>query len=233
VLEIGAEEADIPYLAMELLRGTDLASMLRQRRRLSPEEVVELVRQVGGGLTSAAAAGIVHRDIKPQNLFLVDEIATWKILDFGVSTIEGHGGTLTQGAVVGTPAYMAPEQASGAPVDPRADVYSLGAIAYRCLTGRPPFSGRDVAPILYKVVNEMPQAPTAVANVAADMDLALAIALAKEPDDRFQNAHELADALEAASSARLSPDLVDRARRVLANFPWRGIVFGPGRRVAP
>ena len=226
VLEIGGEEADIPYLAMELLRGTDLATLLRQRRRLLPEEVVELIHQVGAGLTAAASAGIIHRDIKPQNLFLVEDAVIWKILDFGVSTIEGHGGTLTQGQVVGTPAYMAPEQASGTPVDPRADIYSLGAIAYRCLTGRPPFSGRDVAPILYKVVNEMPQAPTSVAQLDPDMDLALAVALAKDPDLRFQTANELADALEAAARGRLSPDIVGRAKRILTVHPWRGVVGG-------
>jgi serine/threonine-protein kinase len=225
VLEIGADDTVIPYLAMELLRGIDLASLLRQRQRLPAPEVVEVVRQIGAGLTAASIAGIVHRDIKPQNLFWAEEPHTWKILDFGVSTIEGHTGTLTQGLVVGTPAYMAPEQASGGTVDPRADVYSLSAIAYRALTGRPPFWGQEVAPILYKVVNEMPPAPTSVASVDPDMDLALAVALAKRPEERFQNAHELADALDAASRGRLSPDVVARGQRVLAVTPWRPIAF--------
>jgi serine/threonine-protein kinase len=120
---------------------------------------------------------------------------------------------------------MAPEQASGAAVDPRADIYSLGAIAYRALTGRAPFTGRDAAPILYKVVHEMPHAPSSISDIEPAMDLALAVALAKNPADRFQNAEELAEALEAASRGELPRAIVDRAEKLLATLPWRGAVF--------
>jgi eukaryotic-like serine/threonine-protein kinase len=114
VLEVGSTEGEVPYMAMERLAGHDLAYHLRRRRRLSLRKVIALVRQVGRGLEAAHRAGVVHRDIKPQNLFLAElptGRAQWKILDFGVSRLAGGGGTLTRGHVVGTPGYMAPEQA--------------------------------------------------------------------------------------------------------------------------
>jgi serine/threonine-protein kinase len=221
VLEVGTTSGEIPFLAMERLRGFDLAHHLRRKRRLSLDEVVELVRQVGRGLQVAAAAGIVHRDIKPHNLFLAerDGALTWKILDFGVSKV-GRSGTLTRGHVVGTPGYMAPEQARGDDVDPRADVYALGAIVYRCLTGHPPFSGKDVPSTLYDVCYKMPTRPSALAELPDDLDRVLALALAKQADDRFDDGAALADALAAAAAGRLDVALQARADALLARHGW-------------
>src|SRR5262249_31133523 len=136
VIAIGEEP--LPHLVMERLRGRDLSSILREARTLAPAKVVELLEQAGAGVTAAGAVGIIHRDLKPQNVFLAG--TTWKILDFGVSRLADTGDTLTAGHLVGTPAYMAPEQARGARVDHRADLYALAAIAYRCLTGHAPYS---------------------------------------------------------------------------------------------
>ncbi len=123
----------------------------------------------------------------------------WKILDFGVSKLSGSDGTLTQGRVIGTPGYMAPEQARGEEVDYRADLYSLGVIAYRAITGVPAFpAGDDVPKMLYKVVYTMPPPPSAVANVPAALDAVLARAMAKLPSLRYPDGAALADALEAA-----------------------------------
>jgi serine/threonine-protein kinase len=202
VLQVADADASMPFLAMELLRGSDLSSYLRARGRLDIGETVDLVRQVGRGLTDAADAGVVHRDLKPQNLFRVeadDGRAVWKILDFGVSKIAGHSGTLTQGNVVGTPVYMAPEQALGAAVDHRSDLYALAAIAYRCLTGQPPFKGGDVAAILYAVVNVMPAAPGRIADLP-QLDRVFERALAKDPEQRFESADALAQALWRAGT---------------------------------
>jgi eukaryotic-like serine/threonine-protein kinase len=223
VLEIGELEAPLPYLAMELLRGHDLAAVLRARRRMSPAAVLDLIRQVGAGLSAAADAGIVHRDIKPQNLFRDerDGVATWKILDFGVSRLRGRDGTLTQGNVVGTPVYMAPEQAVSAAIDHRSDLYALGAIAYRALTGSPPYRGKDVPALLYSVVHEMPPRPTELAALPAEVDAVLAIALAKDPADRFATATALGDALADALAGRLDPDLRRRAGELSRRAPWR------------
>jgi eukaryotic-like serine/threonine-protein kinase len=224
VLEIGDARAPMPYLAMERLRGSDLAQLLRERKRLTPDQVLDMVDQVGRGISAAAAAGIVHRDLKPQNLFLADQpgdAPLWKVLDFGVSKLVGGSGTLTEGQVVGTPIYMAPEQAQGHAVDHRADLYSLAAIAYRCLTGHLPFRGRDVPTILFSVVYQMPLRPGALVEVHPDLDACLAIAMAKDPAHRFQDAAELAASLEDALRGRLAGPLRDRARMIMADQPWR------------
>jgi eukaryotic-like serine/threonine-protein kinase len=223
VLEVGATEGEVPFMAMERLAGHDLAYHLRRRRRLSPRKVVALVRQVGRGLEAAHRAGVIHRDIKPQNLFLAElpnGRAQWKILDFGVSKLAGGRGTLTRGHVVGTPGYMAPEQARGEHVDNRADLYALAAIAYRALTGQAPFSGKDVPSTLYEVVYKTPARPSELTELPADIDRVLAIGLAKDPDDRFASGEELADALGDAARGELSDELRRRAERLQEDWPW-------------
>lgn len=226
VLEVGRTEGDLPFLAMERLRGHDLAHHLRRKRRLSPARVVALVRQVGRGLEAARAAGIVHRDLKPQNLFLaeVGEHAVWKILDFGVSKLAGGGGTLTRGHVVGTPGYMSPEQARGLQVDHRTDLYALAAIAYRALTGSPPFSGKDVPTTLYDVVYKMPKRPSDLVDVHEDVELVLAIGLAKDATHRWDSGAELADALAESVKGELRDEWRTRGRTVLTAHPWGTVI---------
>jgi eukaryotic-like serine/threonine-protein kinase len=221
VLEVGTTSGEIPFLAMERLRGFDLAHHLRRKRKLSLAQVVEMVRQVGAGLSVARDSGIVHRDLKPHNLFLAEKDGKlrWKILDFGVSKV-GRTGTLTRGHVVGTPGYMAPEQARGDDVDWRADLYALGAIVYRSLTGHPPFTGKDVPSTLYDVVYKMPTRPSALGELGEDVDRVLAIAMAKRADDRFADATELADALAAAAGASLDAGLRTRADELIDRHPW-------------
>ncbi len=215
VLEVG--EQPLPHLVMERLRGRDLGAMLRAKRAMAPEKVVDLVRQVGAGITAAGAAGVIHRDLKPQNLFI--SAGTWKILDFGVSRLADTSDTLTAGHVVGTPAYMAPEQARGSAVDHRTDLYALAAIAYRVLTGQAPFSGGEVAETLYRVVHTAPRRPSSLATLPAELDLVLAIGLAKEPDDRFATAAELAEALAAAFAGTLD-DAIRRRGEALTSA-WK------------
>ncbi len=223
VLQSSSPEERLPYLAMELLEGHDLAFWLRKRRRLSIREVVELVSQVGPVIDLAAHASIVHRDIKPQNLFRHeprDGIYQWKILDFGMSTLGENAGTLTGGHVVGTPAYMAPEQARGKPVDSRADLYSLAAVAYRCLTGRAPFSAKDVPSLLYAVVYDTPPQPSSIVDLPPQLDDVLAVALAKKRSNRFASGQELATAFAAAAEGRTDDWLQRRAEALLLDQPW-------------
>lgn len=123
--------------------------------------------------------------------------------------------------MIGTPQYMAPEQVHGGKVDARTDLYALGAIAYRVLTGNPPYRGRDITEILTAVVAEMPLRPSSLVRLHRDVDLALALAVAKNPDDRFASGSALADALEAALAGKLPRDLRERARALLAKHPWR------------
>jgi serine/threonine-protein kinase len=210
VLEASTPSDTIPFLAMEKLEGQTLASLLRQGKSLGDDALGRLVTQVGGVLELARAAGIVHRDLKPQNVFLT-EADTWKVLDFGVALLADSSGTLTRGGAIGTPAYMAPEQAKGSVVDHRADIYALGAVMYRCATGRAPFTRPDTPSLLYAVVEEMPVRPSAIAAVSPAIENVLKIALAKDRDKRFQTAAELVDAFSSALKGELSRDLWRRA----------------------
>jgi serine/threonine-protein kinase len=223
VLAASDERDEIRYLVMERLRGQDLAHHLRSGK-MSPAALIDLLAQVGAALEQAWAKGIVHRDLKPQNLFLADGDGgkpTWKVLDFGVAALDDHAGTLTQGKVVGTPAYMAPEQARGERVDHRADVYALAAIAYRWLTGRPVCAGKDLHNALYQTVHVMPQQPTSlVAELHVDVDAVLAIALSKQPGDRWNTVGELRVTLAAAFDGKLDPRTRRRAADLIAKHPW-------------
>ncbi|MBC7977754.1 MAG: serine/threonine protein kinase [Myxococcales bacterium] len=221
VLEVGTTAGEIPFLAMERLRGSDLAHQLRRQRRLQLPQTKVLVDQLAIGLEAARVAGIVHRDLKPHNVFFAEDggLRRWKILDFGVSK-SGGSGTLTQGHVVGTPAYMAPEQARGEDVDHRADVYSLASIIFRSITGHPVFTGKDVPSTLYEVVYRVPSQPSLLAPLSADVDRVLAIGLAKDPRDRFAFALELARWFSAAVGAGLDPAQRRRADELIARYPW-------------
>ena len=217
-----AEEAP-PYIAMELLEGHDLAWHLRHEGRMSPERTVEMVDQVCDALAEAAGADVVHRDLKPQNVFLAlrgGAPPLWKVLDFGVSKLASDPGTLTQGAPIGTPAYMAPEQARGERVDPRADVFSLACIAYRALTGRPAFAGSELPQILFDVCFAQPVRPGSLVTLPEDVERVLSLGLAKRSDDRLDSARGFAAALRSAFAGSLSPPLRARADALLAAAPW-------------
>lgn len=219
----------VAYLAMERLRGETLGAILRGGGTLDRVAVTELVEQLAGVLELARAAGMVHRDLKPHNVFRTDDGA-WKLLDFGVAVLADSSGTLTQGGVIGTPGYMAPEQARGEVVDHRADLYALGAIVYRCLTGRVPFAGNDMAAVLYAMVHDAPIRPSSLAPVPGDVDRVLAIALAKRKADRFATAPELAAALAQAFSSRLAPSLRVAADALIRQQPWRELDVEPQTR---
>ncbi len=217
VIEVG--ENPVPYLVMEKLEGKNLGDIMKQRRQLPGPEVIELIRQIGVGITTAAAAGIVHRDLKPQNLF--QHKGVWKILDFGVARAIDSGDTLTQGQIVGTPSYMAPEQASGGTVDHLTDLYALAAVAYRALTGHPPFAAGEIAETLYRVVHTAPTRPSSLVDVPGDVDLVLAIGMAKLPRDRFQSALNLAEALADAFAGTLPISLREKGEQLVRGGAWK------------
>jgi uncharacterized membrane protein YeaQ/YmgE (transglycosylase-associated protein family) len=223
VVDRGRAPDGSPYLAMELLVGYDLAHALRRHSRLGMNDVLEMVTHVAGGLSAAQEAGIVHRDIKPQNVFRarVGGGAMWKVLDFGVSKINDFAGTLTHGAIVGTPGYMSPEQARGLPLSHRSDVFSLGALAYRALTGRPAFHASDPLSTTYQVVHKMPSRPSEIVpKLHSDVDAVLALALAKDPKDRFKSAVSFAAALRDASRGELDDRLRAAATELLVRHSW-------------
>ncbi|MBK9035155.1 MAG: serine/threonine protein kinase [Myxococcales bacterium] len=213
--------AAMPYIAMERLDGEDLARRLRRTPRLERAALITLAREVARGLDVAHAAGVVHRDLKPHNLYWSRAHGAWKILDFGVASLVGSTGTLTQAAVVGTPGYMAPEQARGHAVDGRADVFALGAVLYRALTGRPAFTGVDTPQLLFAVVFHHPEAPSAlVPSLPRAVDAVLAVALAKAATDRFAHATEFAEALTAALHGAAPAPIAARGAALIARHPW-------------
>ncbi len=217
VLGASTPSDPMPYLVMEKLAGQTLSRLLRDGRSLADASLAQLVDQIGGVLELAREAGIVHRDIKPQNLFLTYD-NVWKVLDFGVALLAESSGTLTRGAAIGTPAYMAPEQARGEAVDHRADVYAFGAVLYRAITGRAPFAARDTPSLLYAVNHEMPLRPSSLGPVSPPLEQFLALALAKSRDVRLQSARELVTAYHAARAGALPDDLARRATTLPA---WR------------
>jgi eukaryotic-like serine/threonine-protein kinase len=223
VLEAPNPGSAVPYLAMERLHGETLADVLRREPMMNVSDVSHLMQALARGIGAAHAAGIVHRDLKPGNVFRQEtgETRVWKILDFGVSKLIDHGGTLTQGHIIGTPGYMAPEQARGVAVDHRADLYALGVIAYRVLTGRPAFSGKDIPAILRAVAYDMPPRPSDIAPIARDFDVVLAIAMAKDPARRFATADELAQAFGAAATGTLGAEMKRRGAELVDEHPWR------------
>ena len=226
-----------PYLVMELLRGKDLAQHLRGKRRFGLTRAADMVNQVAAALMTARDAGVVHRDIKPQNVFLSEtgeSQSLWKVLDFGVSKLTDSA-TLTGAGTVGTPAYMAPEQIRSQDVDHRADVFALGVIAYRALTGRPAFTAEDEASTLFNVLSTQPVRPSSLVKLDEDVERVLAIAIAKDADERFQDAEELARSLLAAANGNLDGKYRSRADRLLSLHPWGSEEArtgrGPGQRI--
>lgn len=228
ILDSGRSTEGGAYLAMELLEGTDLAALLRDRGRLPVDEVLILVSQVAEALSEAEEAGVVHRDLKPQNLMRTGshDKPAWKILDFGVSALTHGAATLTHGELIGTPGYMSPEQARGDTVDPRSDVFSLGAIVYRSLTGRPAFTGSNSTESLLRVLHWMPERPSdVVPDLRPDIDFVLALALAKERDDRLSSVTSFHAALRDATRGHLDSRLRQAAADLLLRHDW-GTQFG-------
>jgi serine/threonine-protein kinase len=205
ILDHGIWEGS-PYIAMELLEGEDLAARLRSRGRLDPRETASIASQVSRALSRAHSAGLVHRDLKPANIFLVrdDDREIAKVLDFGVaktaSMALGVSDSMTKtGALLGTPYYMSPEQAQGTKVvDHRSDLWALGVVVYQCITGQLPFQSNALGDLFMKIIVQPLPVPSHVASVPPGFDAWWARCVARDPDQRFQSAKELADALSLA-----------------------------------
>jgi hypothetical protein len=186
-----------PYFAMEYLGGGSLVELIRKSGRLAPATAAAILEKVARGVHAAHDLGIVHRDIKPQNV-LLDADGEPKVTDFGLAKRGGRTDLTRTGAVMGTPHYMAPEQAAGKTkfVGPAADIYALGVILYECLTGRTPFTAEDTVQLLVKVVEDEPEPIRKhTPGVPRDLEAICLKCLRKEPHARYATAGELADDL--------------------------------------
>jgi serine/threonine-protein kinase len=189
------------YITMELVRGTTVATLIREAGRLDVPATLTIGKQVCRALEIAHEEGVIHRDVKPQNL-LVDPSGFLKVMDFGIARLAEHhsepGRALTAaGIVVGTPQYMAPEQLFGEPVDGRADLYATGAVLFECVTGRPVFEAPSLVALLARHLDDAPPDPRQL-NPEIPQSLAGVIlrALARKPADRWPTASHFLHALE-------------------------------------
>jgi hypothetical protein len=225
----GSEEIDgVPVITMELAPAGTLKDQLKKLGVLPVAEAVESILQVIDGLEAASAAGVLHRDIKPANCFLAND-GLVKIGDFGlsVSTLARGESLLTaNGAILGTPAYAAPEQLRGEELDVRADIYSLGATLYHLLTGKTPFSATDFVKLITEVLDKEPARPEALrADLPRDLSKVLLRCLAKDRHARFQSYAELRHAL--IPFGRIVAEPARPSRRFLAGLLDELIAYGP------
>jgi len=182
--DLGEARAGLLYLSMEFFPGRTLSEVISQRGLVPMADCRDYLAQICIGLCAAHDVGVIHRDLKPQNV-LVGERGAIKIIDFGLAKATAADGLTATGMLLGTPNYMAPEQIRGKNVDARADVYSLGALAYHLVTGRPPFSGDNAIAVGFAHLSEPPTPPRQLrADVPESVERAILAALAKNPGDR-------------------------------------------------
>ncbi|MEZ4312870.1 MAG: protein kinase [Polyangiaceae bacterium] len=196
VYDVGKTPDGRPFMVAEYLDGKELADHLSDVGKLSVPAAVHIVRQICAALTLAHEKGVVHRDMKPENVFLTGDLRapTATVLDFGISKIgDGRGTNLTKtGMIMGTPSYMAPEQARGERVDHRADVYAVGAILYAAVTGQRPFDHNDPMVTVTAVLTRDPPPPRSIEpSIPEALELSIQRAMAKEPEQRYQSMAEL------------------------------------------
>ena len=195
-----------PYFVMELMEGRTLSSLLAERVILSPLETVGIANVVGQALGAAHDSGIVHRDLKPDNVIvqsLTPGAIRLKVLDFGLAMVHGNDRLTRDGVVFGTPQYMSPEQATGEPLDVRADVYSLGIVMFEMLTGRVPFEADSYMGVLTKQLYAQPVAPSSLRPELLEhvvLDQIILRCLRKNPEERYSSMQQLCAALDDLSA---------------------------------
>ncbi|MGH9889174.1 MAG: serine/threonine-protein kinase, partial [bacterium] len=218
IFDYGATQ-DVVFTVMPHLEGGSLADLIQKQRHVEPVRAALVASQVACALDYAHRRGVVHRDVKPDNV-LFDEDSNAALTDFGIATARFHGRLTASGRAMGTPHYMSPEQAMGKLVDGRSDIYAVGILLYEALVGFPPFDGADSFSVSYKQVHEAPVAPVDVSSrVPASLSDIVMKCLSKQPGARYARGFDLSDALIEA--VRTLPDVTMTLRTSL-----------PGRRIS-
>jgi serine/threonine-protein kinase len=196
VFDTGSDDG-IHYIVMEYVEGRTLAEILAGGGRILPDRAIDIAMDVDRALEAAHARGVIHRDIKPGNIML-DPRGAVKVTDFGIARVTTTADTVAQtAAIMGTAAYLSPEQAQGLPNDGRSDIYSLGCVLFEMVTGRPPFLGDSPVAVASKQVLEQPVPPSRLnSDITADLDAVILRTLAKNPANRYQSAEEMRADLE-------------------------------------
>jgi eukaryotic-like serine/threonine-protein kinase len=190
-------DGELAYMALELVSGTTLRDLLSEKKRLEPHAAAEIAAEVCSALDHARRAGIVHRDIKPENVLITGD-GRVKVADFGLSRALADARATNAGTVLGTAAYLAPEQINGRPSDHRADIYALGLVLFEMITGRVPFSGDSPAAVAYRRLGQDVPAPSTVnPNIPPALDQIVARATAREPANRYPTPAAMGAALRA------------------------------------
>ena len=212
VYDTGEDRAGVPYIVMEYVAGRTLRDVIHDEGRLLPQRALELTADICAALEVAHAAGIVHRDIKPANVMLTPS-GQVKVMDFGIARAAADTSGATQtAAVIGTAAYLSPEQARGDHVDARSDLYSTGCLLFELVSGVPPFTGDSPVAVAYQHVREEPEPPSAYdGTLPPEVDAVVLKAMAKDPGQRYQSAAEMReDLLRArAGQAVVAPAVVE------------------------
>ncbi|MBZ5516484.1 MAG: PEGA domain-containing protein [Acidobacteriia bacterium] len=189
------EDSGVLYLAMEYLVGRSLQDFVEAQAVLPVESIIPMFEQVCGALDHAHSHKIIHRDVKPANIMVL-ESGLVKVTDFGIAKIMSMGMTQA-GQILGTPNYMSPEQIKGRQIDGRSDIFSLGVILYELVTGEKPFGGQNITTVIYRIINEDPVPPRELdASIHPGLSYIIQKALAKSPEERYQTCHELAEDLK-------------------------------------
>jgi len=225
------EDNGVLYLAMEFLKGKSLRQIVDEKGILPVETVIPIFQQVASALDHAHEHHIIHRDVKPANIMVLDS-GLVKVTDFGIAKVLSTDTGMTySGQILGTPNYMSPEQVKGERVDGRSDIFALGVILYELVTGQKPFGGQNVTTVMYKIINEAPTSPLEVdPAIHAGLAYITNRALAKRPEDRYQTCRELADDL---ANYRNLVKSAAASETVVTQRPPLGVVAQTGVQAAP
>ncbi len=199
-------DARHPFLVMELVEGGTLRELLAERGPMPPHAVAAVLRPVLGGLAAAHRAGLVHRDVKPENV-LISEAGEVKIVDFGLVRAVAEAGSTSTSVILGTVAYLSPEQVKDGNASPRSDVYAVGIVAYELLTGQTPFSGDTSLSVAYQRLDtDVPPPGSVISGVPAQFDELVERATARDPAGRYADAQEMGAELDAIADTLRLPD---------------------------